>query len=408
MKMLLTLAWRNIWRNKRRSFISMASVLFAVFFAVSADSFERGSHEQKIESLVKFSTGYIQIQDVLYEEEPSIDNSMVYDEQLMYILEEFDNQISYVVPRIQNFALAATEHNTRGTMIMGIVPKLENKINQLENNLIKGSYLAKNDNAVMIAQGLADILDLDVGDTLVLIGQGFHGMSASGLYPVKGIVRLAIPEMNNNMVYMPLETAQWFFGTEDRVSSLIIMPERPARTRTLANQINQKVDTEWYSVLTWEQMLSDALRLMEVDMAGTRIIIYILYIVIGFGLFATILTMMLERLKEFGMLISLGMKRSQLAIICLLETIFMSLMGALAGIMVSLPIILYYHFYPITLTGDIAQTILEYGFEPILPTSINPTIFITQAIIIFSLSLIVGLYPVYKVFRMEIINITKQ
>ena len=89
MKTFITLAWRNIWRNKRRSFINIASVLFAVLFAIAADSFERGSYELMIDNMVKFSTGYIQIQDVLYDDEPSIDNLMLYDDSLLKVLDEF-------------------------------------------------------------------------------------------------------------------------------------------------------------------------------------------------------------------------------------------------------------------------------------------------------------------------------
>jgi putative ABC transport system permease protein len=143
------------------------------------------------------------------------------------------------------------------------------------------------------------------------------------------------------------------------------------------------------------------------DRAGSKMIIYILYIVIGFGLFATILTMMLERLREFGMLISLGMKRMQLAAICLFETIMMSFLGALAGIALAFPIVLYFNINPITLTGQMADRIIEYGFEPIIPPSLNPEIFISQAITVFIISMLVGLYPLVKVFRMKIINITK-
>jgi putative ABC transport system permease protein len=405
MKMLLTLAWRNIWRNKRRSLISMASVMFAVFFAIAADSFEIGTYELTIRNMVKLSTGYIQIQDVMYDEEPSIDNTMIYDEHLEETLSQFP--ISYIVPRIQNFALAATDHNTRGTFIMGIDPRKENLLNNMQNNLVRGEYLQADDQQVMIAEGLANILGLDVGDTLVLISQGFQGMSASGLFPVKGIVRLALPDMNNNFIYMPLEAAQWFYGSEERISFLIVMPENTDRTIRLAKQIQEQLDSEWYAVVTWHHLLRDFLRMMEMDRAGSKMIIYILYIVIGFGLFATILTMMLERLREFGMLISLGMRRMQLAAICLFETIMMSFLGALAGIALAFPIVLYFNINPITLTGQMADRIIEYGFEPIIPPSLNPEIFISQAITVFIISMLVGLYPLVKVFRMKIINITK-
>jgi putative ABC transport system permease protein len=407
MKTFLKLAWRNIWRNKRRSFISIGAVLFAVLFAIAADSFERGSYELMIQNMVKFSTGYIQIQDVLYDDEPSIDNSMLYDESLLEVLDGFGDRISYTVPRIHGFALAATGSRTRGISVMGIDPVSEDLFNDLSENITRGSYLEEDDNAVLLAGGLAEILGLGVGDTLVIIGQGFQGATAAGMYPVKGIVSLSIPEMNNNTVYMPLAAAQWFYAADDRISALIIMPENPRHTGRITGELNERLDSEWYTALPWQHMLQDLLRMMQVDRAGSQLIIFILYIVIGFGLFGTILTMMLERLREFAMLLALGMKRFQLAIICLLESFFMSFTGVIAGILITFPIIYYFNRNPIPLGGELAGLMDDYGFEAVLPTSIEPTIFITQAVTVFIIALLIGLYPAYKALKLNIVHHSK-
>jgi ABC-type lipoprotein release transport system permease subunit len=407
MKTFITLAWRNIWRNKRRSYINIASVLFAVLLAIAADSFERGSYELMIDNMVKFSTGYIQVQDVLYDEEPSIDNAMLYDEALQEKLDEFGSDIEYTVPRIQNFALAATDNRTRGAFIMGIDPESEDRFNKLSENLVEGEFLKDGDRAVMLAAGFSDILGLGIGDTLILIGQGFQGVSAAGMFPVKGIVKLSVPDMNNNTVYMPIATAQWFYGAEGRLTSLIIMPVKPAQTTRLTNSLNKNLDGEWYVAHNWQYLLSDLLKMMKMDMAGSRMITYILYIVIGFGLFGTVLTMMLERLKEFAMLISIGMKRYQLAIVCFFETLFMSFIGVIVGTVLTYPILLYFNINPIPLKGEMAELIEEYGFEAVMPTSVTPDIFINQIIIVFLLALIIGLFPVYKVFRLKVVDAVK-
>lgn len=407
MKTLIKLAWRNIWRNKRRSFISIASVLFAVLFAISADSLERGSYEMQIENIVMFSTGYIQIQDVLYDEEPSLDNMMLYDEELESVIERLGSEISYTVPRIQGFALAATDRRTRGIMVMGIDPDSEERFNSLSERLVEGSWLQPGDEAVLLSKGLAEILGLKTGDTLVAIGQGFQGANAAGMYPVKGIVKLALPDMNNNMVYMPLAAAQWFYAADDRITSLIVMPGDPKRTVRLADNLQAELDDEWYMVHTWEDMLSDFLQMMKLDMAGNKVIIFILYIVIGFGLFGTILTMMLERTREFAMMIAIGMKRRQLAFVCMMESIFLSFVGVIAGMAVALPITIYLNRNPIMFTGNAADMMAEYGFDAALPASVDPVVFITQALAIFVIALLIGLYPVYKTFRLKVVQNAK-
>lgn len=407
MRTLIKLAWRNIWRNKRRSLISIASVLFAVLFAISADSLERGSYELQIENMVKFSTGYIQIQDILYQDEPSMDNMMLYDEGVKEAIATLGNDIALAVPRIQGFALAASDMKTRGIMLMGIDPEQENLFNGLAEQLIGGEYLTASDQAVLLSEGLAEILNLKVGDTLVAIGQGFQGANASGMYPVKGIVKLALPEMNNNTAYLPLNQAQWFFGADDRVTSVIVMPANPKRSTKIAAALQNQLDPEWYQTLTWEEMLRDFLRMMELDSAGNKVISMILYIVIGFGLFGTILTMMMERMREFAMMIAIGMKRRQLALVCLFESLFLSFMGVIAGMVMTFPIVLYFNRNPIPLQGEMADMMADYGFSAVIPTSVAPSIFITQAIIIFVIALLIGLYPVVKAFKMDVVQHAK-
>lgn len=405
MKLLIKLAWRNLWRNKRRSLISISSVLFAVLLAILLYSMEQGSYQRMIDSMVKYSTGYIQIQDVLYEDEPSIDNSMLFDDHIHELLEKFDSKIDYYVPRIQNFALVATDNQTRGAMVMGIEPEHELKLNDLKDDLIAGRFIESGDEDILVTQGLASILGAEVGDTLVLLGQGFRGTTAAGKYRVKGVVDLKIPEMNNNTVYMSLEAAQWFYVTDDRLTSLIIMPKNPKDTHRLAGDIEALIDKEWYNVLTWDDMLEDLLALMKFDMAGSMVMLMILYIVITFGLYGTILTMMLERQREFAMLLSLGMKRVQLATVCFMESVFLTISGIIAGIAASVPVLLYFYYNPIRLTGEMADAMMDYGFEPIMPFSMDPVVFWSQAKVVLVIAILIGLYPVYKVFRLNIMDV---
>lgn len=404
MKLLITLAWRNLWRNRRRSLITISSVLFAVLLAIIFYSMEQGSYERMIDSMVKYSTGYIQIQDVLYEDEPSIDNSLLFDEQILGLMEKLDDKIEFYVPRIQNFALAATAEQTRGAMVMGIEPGYEARLNDLFNDVVSGDFLESGDQDILLAEGLADILEISVGDTLILLGQGFQGATAAGKFRVKGIANLRIPEMNNNTVYMSLQAAQWFFVADNRLTALIIMPQNPKQTHQLADLLRAEVDNEWYRVLTWDVMLADLLALMKFDIAGTMVMMGILYIVITFGLFGTILTMMIERQREFAMLFALGMKRAQLAVVCFLESVFITLAGILSGMAIAFPILLYFYYYPIQLRGDMADAMIDYGFEPIMPFSLDPVVFTSQAQIVVVISILVGLYPVYRVYRLNIME----
>jgi putative ABC transport system permease protein len=408
MKILLTLAWRNLWRKKRRTLITVSSVVFAAILAIGLMSMITGTTDQMIESIISNTTGYIQIQDVLYDEEPSMDHALEFGAGVKSVLENYSDEISYIVPRIQGFCLASKEIGTRGVLVMGIDPEKEDRMNNLSSRLIEGEMFNPDDNYAVIAQGVATQLEAAVGDTIVLLGQGFQGMTAAGKYKVGGILRFPIPEQNNTMVYLPLKEAQWFFAAPERLTNLIIMVDDVATVSPLAEKLQNDLDDEWYAVITWEQLLPDEVEAFKAREAQVTLFSWILYIVVGFGIFGTIIMMLYERLREFGILLSIGLKRAQLAVICLLETLFISFIGVLAGVAIGFLIMYWLYKNPIPLTGELADIMLDFGLEPVYHFSIAPHIFIDQGIIIFIIAVIVGIYPVRKVFKLDVVEASRK
>jgi putative ABC transport system permease protein len=407
MKILLTLAWRNLWRKKRRTLITVSSVMFAAILAISLMSLITGTTDQMIGSIINNTTGYLQIQDVLYDHEPSMDHALEYRDEIKSVLEKYSDRISYAVPRIQGFCLASKDIGTRGVLVVGIDPAQEDRMNNLSSRLIKGEMFKPDDNYAVIAEGVATQLEAAIGDTIVLLGQGFQGMTAAGKYKVGGILRFPIPEKNNTMVYLPLKEAQWFFAAPDRLTNLILMVDDVATVRPLAYNLQNDLDDEWYTIMTWEQLMPDEVGAFEAREAQVTLFAWILYIVVGFGIFGTIIMMLYERLREFGILLSIGLKRLQLATICLLETLLISFIGVLAGVSLGFIIVYWLYRNPIRLSGELADIMLDFGLEPVYHFSIAPHIFIDQGIIIFIIAVIVGIYPVRKVFKLDVVEASR-
>ena len=129
--------------------------------------------------------------------------------------------------------------------------------------------------------------------------------------------------------------------------------------------------------------------------------ILILYTIIGFGLFGTIMMMTIERKREFASLIAIGMNRSRLSLITCLETLMLTFAGTVCAAVCMIPVIYYFNVFPIELSGEMAQAVLDYGFEPIMPTSLNPVNFYLQSLIVFILSMITALYPLAVIRKLE-------
>lgn len=402
--MLLKIAWRNIWRNKRRSLITLASVAFALFFAIVMRSMQLGTYDLAYSSVINATTGYMQWQGEGYWEKQVLDRSFSPDSNQRAALIAHPDVLD-LLPRLESFALLASEGSeTKPGFLKGVEADLESKYFNLGEKLIQGRLPNPKEAGVLLASGLAEQLDLKLNDTLTIIGQGFRGMSANGKYPIIGIADLKNPIANKSTVYLDLQELQFLTGAYDRVSAEVIIPKNPDELEELKADLSSRLDTAATDLMTWQEMMPELIEAMEADSVGGLAILCILYLVIGFGVFGTILMLTAERKPEYGILLSIGMSRGRMALSSFMETGFLSLLGVLAGSTLALPLTLYYHFNPIELGGDMDAMMEEYGMEPLLPFSIDSGIWFTHGSIMLLISLVLSLYAVISIFRLNPVN----
>ncbi len=462
------LAWKNLWRNRRRTLITAASVFFAVFFALVMRSFQLGTYDRIFKNIVESYTGYLQVQHKDYFDEPVIDNSFEFGQPLVDELKSDPNIIN-VIPRLESFALASAESRTQGVMVLGIDPEGEGEVTNIRNQLVKyrltpeaikalkednipqrskklldvfenESYsgegrlildlnIAEDDTAsvlpvlrkhasfrngyissgekggVVIGDGLSEYLKIGIGDTIVLMGQGYHGSSAAGKYEVRGIVRLPAPDIDNVIVYLPVSEAQELFDAGGMVTSVVLKLQGndDKNVNQTGDRIRKKL-REPLTVRTWHELNALLINQMEADNRSGMIMIGILYLVIAFGVFGTVLMMLAERKREFGMLVSIGMQKGKLAKIISLEMLLIGFLGLAAGVAASLPIVFYGNARPIKFTGEMGQMYSDYGFDPVMPTLLPDTYYLWQSLVVLIILLIAIFFSIRKIFKINVIN----
>lgn len=402
MRTNLKIAWRNLWRNKRRTLITVASIFFGVLLSAYMTSMQEGSYEKMVDMVVKYYSGSMQVHHEDYWESKSINDTFEESQELRESILAHE-EVDFVIPRLESFALASSEELTKGVMVVGIDPDPENRLTNLKNSVRQGSYLSEGDKGLLIGEGLANYLRLEINDTLVMISQGYHGISAAGKYPIRGIIRHASPELNKMIVYMELENCQEFFSAYNRLTSLVVnIRDNELLARSL-RAIRAGLESP-YSVMSWQEMSPEMVQQIESDRAGGVIMKTVLYIVIGFGILGTIMMMIAERRREFGVMIAIGMQRYKLATILFYETVFIGMIGALSGLLVSIPLLSFQSQNPIPLTGQAALVMEDYGFEPYMFFSMEPSVFWHQALTVFLITLVIALYPIYSANRMKLID----
>jgi len=397
-QLYLTLAWRNIWRNKRRTFITMGSVVFAVVLAVLLNSVKEGMLFKMQENAVTFYTGAIQVHRSGFWEEKTLENTFVVNDTLLQQIFKHPN-VEQATNRMETFALAASQKYTKGCMLVGIQPQKELAITRLNEKMADGEYLLPDDKMVLLSTGLADYLKLKTGDTLVLIGQGYRGVSAAGKYPIKGLIKLASPELNKRMVYLPIKLSQDLLGAEGRSTAMVLKLENINQATSVAHDLSTKLPG--YEVMGWKKLLPELNQMIEGERAENVIFLGILYLLISFGIFGTILMMLMERQFEFGVLVAVGMRKLKLSTVIVMENIFISVLGALLGTLLSIPVILYFYKYPIQVTGALKETYENFGFEPVFYFSIEPWIFYSQMMVVACIALVLSLYPLFSLLRLD-------
>lgn len=403
MKTILKIAWRNIWRNKRRTLITIASIMFALFFAIVMRGFQVGSYAKMKENAIESYSGYIQIHKKGYWDDKNINNIFEFEQEKIKELET-DPRINVVIPRLESFALASSGDATKGVAVMGISPEKEDKMTKIKSYLQEGEFLNPSDKSVLVAEELANFLKVKINDTLVLFSSGYHGTTAVGLFHVKGILKLPTPEMNRSTIYLPIQEAQNFFSTGNQYTALAFDMENLDDVNIVEKELKWNIDQEKYEVMGWELMNKELLQMIESDNAGGVIMIAILYMVIAFGIFGTVLMMTNERIREFSMMISIGMQKKKLIFVVLFELIFLTILGVIAGIIISLPLMIYFFYNPIRFTGEAVEAMKDFNFEPIMPMSMEPQIFLYQAIIIMIISLIAMYYPILKILKLNVVK----
>jgi putative ABC transport system permease protein len=406
MNLYATIAWRNLWRNKRRSLISISSVVFAVVIALATRSMQLGFYGHTIENIVSLYTGYLQVHARGFYEKQSLDHSFTEVDSVAARVERTPH-VTRTAPRLESFALLSSGNLTDGVQITGIDPEREDSLTGLRRRLTRGRYLRPDDRGILLGSELAEHLGLSVGDTVVAIGSGYHGVSAAGRFPVAGILSFPTPELNATIGYLALPAAQWFYGAPDRVTSLAVMIDNPDALPEVEQKLRSTLRTG-LEVITWETMMPEMVQYIEFDNASGIIMLLLVYVVIAFGILGTVLMMTMERTREFGVLVAVGMKKRLLGGIVLFESVILALQGALAGILLAVPLLVYLAGHPIVLHGASAEAIARYGFEPILPFSLHPSIFLWQTVAVIAIAVAAAILPLHRIHALDPVTAMRQ
>jgi ABC-type lipoprotein release transport system permease subunit len=398
--MLLGLAWRNLWRQTRRTALSLFSIAFASALMVFLLSFQLGVYGQMKESALKLFDGYAQIQPKGFRDDPDIRKTIPSVAALKREALDIPG-VTAAAPRVNGFAILSNGSRSIGALVIGVDPTDESRVSNLAGRVVEGRYLTGADSgAAVIGDGLARNLGVGLGARLTLLGSAADGSVAADILTVTGIFHTAIPEIDRSMLEMSLSRAQATFGLEGQAHTIALGGASLPDIVNAEPRLNALGARHGLALQDWgalEPELRDSITLKYV----TSSLFYItLVIVVTFIILNTLLMSVLERTREFGVLLALGMRPSLIGGMVWLELLILALTGAAIGIAIGGSVAIWFEIHGISIPG-LKNVLEQYGIPTRLYPAVSPFTMLAGPLTVTTAIALGGIVPYLHVRRLQ-------
>jgi len=396
--MIPRLAWRNIWRNRRRSLIVLVAIAIGLVTLALTDSVYNGMMVQMFEDQVGTHVTHLQVHRTGFNDNKVIQNWLPNRERVDSLLRT-DSRVKSYSGRAVAFGIASSASNSSGISIIGVDPDAERAVTTIARSVVAGSYLTSGERSTLVSRRLAEKLDVGLGDKIVAMATTLNGDVGADVFRVCGLFETASSEFDRAYLYVPLPYAQEMLGLGDGITEYAAMMHDPETAGQVRDRLREALGPQ-YEALSYAELIPMMVQLMEVFKQS--MIIY--YIIIGiatmFGIVNAQLMSVYERTRELGILMATGMKNRQIVGMILLEAFFLSMIGTVIGLSIGLGISLM-----LSRTG-IDLSIYAEGLTMIGASStIYPVVSIEGIIngltVIPVIAVIAALYPALRAIRLE-------
>ncbi len=327
----LIMAWRNVWRNWRRTVIAVIAISLGLTLMLVFDGMLGGMNQALYGNTVKLQGGHVQVHALGFREKA---NRMpllpLVDPRAAVEAARAQPEVVAVVQRIETGGMVSNREGTMAVVITGIEPEQEAPVSLVAENIVQGRYLEGNDEDVLlIGEALAERLELTVGDRVTLVGRATHEQMRRRTMTIIGIYDLGIKEVEERLVYVSLLEAQTLFDLRDQATEVAVHLEQVGQEPPVVNRLQTALPG--YEVDAWDTLDPTTRQMMELEAQVMSLFGLIILLIAGVGILNLMLMAVFERTREIGVLAAMGLKRWETVVLFLLEGVLIGLLGALVG-----------------------------------------------------------------------------
>lgn len=349
---VLLLAWRNVWKNKRRTVLTLLTIMMGCAMIIFMKAMQKGAWGSIIENAVSTNNGHIQIHETGFWENLGIDYAFIPDDALLTSLKS-DGRIAAFSLRVHASGLVSHGDSTEGAMIQAVNPDDERAVTDLHTFILEGGrYLSRDDRThIVMGETLAKNLNVTVGGAVSMISQGFDGSIAAENLTVAGLFKTGNPEYDNVLIVMPLAQAMDTFTMMNYINSIVIRLKDGTEMDGVREDLRRRFGSSRLEIMGWEELMPDMVEFINMKQVGTYIFQFIMMMLAAFGVLNTIQMSVYERIRELGIMLAIGTRPEQVRRMVLAESLFIAILGVALGAALGSGLSLYFCYNPIDYSG---------------------------------------------------------
>ncbi len=399
MNITLRLAWRNLWRHSRRTWLTVAAMVFSNILLIFLISLQFGTYGMMIDNSLRSFTGHIQIQKPGYNSDPKMRLSF---DKGVEIANKLRDQlgIDTLSTRATGFALASSEERSYGIQIIGVEAEYEPRVSTLPGLISEGRFLnGENPEEIVIGKVLARNLRVKVGDELTLLGSGRDGGFAAGVVNIVGVFDSGSVDLDRTVAQVPLDYFQDVFSMDHQVNSIVVSVSELSETEQWKDKLQSFVTSNMPDsdllVLDWNQLQPGLKQAIQSDVSSAIFMYAVLIVLVAFSVLNTQLMSVLERTREFGTVMALGFRPGRLGLLVLLETVLMAGLGLIIGVACGSLLVSYVAEVGFSYPG-MAEMAARFHLEERIYPSVSFLSMLTGPVVIFTGCLLAAIYPALR------------
>ncbi len=398
LRFLAAVAWRNLWRHRRRSLITASAMAVAVALCMATIAFQDGMFEMLFDVMVEDQLGHVQVSHpdyaakrVLYDTVPELD-------QRLATIDALDGTVA-AAPRLEGYALIGGAKESAGGLLVGLDPARDRAVTRLEEQIVSGRPLGDDAaHEVLVGTGLADDIEVGVGDAIVVVTQATDGSIGNDVYDVVGVVKTGNAAVDRGGALMHLADLQTLLVLDDQAHRITVLTDDPDTIESYTERLTAALDTDAVAAQPWWEASPQTAEMMAMQDASAVLVLGIVFLVAAFGVLNTMMMSVFERTRELGVLKAIGLRPTRMVALIVFESFFLAGVAATLGLLLGGVLDWWLVVYGLDFSASMDGPLSFNGvtLDPVFKGVVRPITIVFVVISVFVVSVGASLLPAWR------------